>query len=103
MVCPRLEERRRNFSFAEIDLKVTVTSPFIFPCRHAISTASISACSRASKTDFADVFLLGVKNAVLGRWGITFSEYQALSCRGGYSYNTVLAKRPRSDAEACPG
>ena len=92
------ELRRRNFSFAEMVLNVTVTSPFIFRCRHAISVASISACSRASNTDLADVVLLGVKNAVFGRWGMTFSEYQTLSCRGGYSYDAVLAARDAYDS-----
>ena len=58
---------------AEIDLKITVTSPFILRCKHAISAASILAFARASKTDFAVMFLLGVKKAVLGCWGITFS------------------------------
>ena len=62
-----------------------MTSPLIFCWKHAISAASISAFSRASKTDLAVVFLLGVKKAVLGRYGITFSEYRALCCRGGYS------------------
>ena len=87
------EFSRRNFSFAEMDLNVTVTSPFIFLCKHAISVASISAFSKAPKTDLAVVILLGVKKAVLGRCGITFSENLALSCRDGYSKETVLAAR----------
>ena len=87
------EFSRRNFSFAEIVLKVTVTSPFIFLCKHAISVASMSALSKASKTDFAVVILLGVKKAVRGRCGITFSDILALPCRDGYSWEAVLAAR----------
>ena len=53
------ELSRRNFSLAEIDLKVAITSPFILCCKQAIFDASISALARASKTDFA--VLLAIK------------------------------------------
>ena len=72
---------------------MTVTSPIIFLCKHAISVVSISAFSKASKTDLAVVILLSVKKTVLGRCGITFSEDLALSCHDRYSKETVLAAR----------